>query len=238
MTPSITENAVITALGDFLTAILPASCPVVQGQANRVPPPATSDYAVMTPFTRGRLATNVDGQQDVQFTAAIAGTTMTVASVAFGTIAVGAQVFGPTIAPNTTIVSGPGGGGAGAYQVSVSQTVSEQTLAAGTLAIAQATEMVVNVEVHGPNAGDNAQTVATLFRDEYATSFASFVTAGVSPLFAEDPKQIPFIGSDDQYQERYIVGVHMQIDPAIAVPQQFADQADVVATSVTTIPTS
>ncbi len=58
------------------------------------------------------------------YTAAIAGTVMTVSAVASGTLAVGQNVVGDNVAPGTRIVSlGTGTGGTGTYNVSQTQTV-------------------------------------------------------------------------------------------------------------------
>ena len=59
------------------------------------------------------------------FTGSISTTTLTVASVLSGTIAVGQAIFGQGIAQNTVITAlGTGTGGAGTYTVSDSQTVA------------------------------------------------------------------------------------------------------------------
>jgi hypothetical protein len=63
------------------------------------------------------------------FTGSIAGTTMTVTSVASGTITVGAIISGAGILANTTIASfGTGTGGVGTYIVNASQSVDSTTI--------------------------------------------------------------------------------------------------------------
>lgn len=57
-TVDITEAAILAKLGDFLTDVLPAGVEIVQGQDNRVPPPASDNYVVFWPSRRARLATN------------------------------------------------------------------------------------------------------------------------------------------------------------------------------------
>lgn len=59
MTPSITNDQIMTALRTFLIAILPDGVEVVAGQVNRVSEPKASDFVVMTPSARRRLSTNV-----------------------------------------------------------------------------------------------------------------------------------------------------------------------------------
>lgn len=63
------------------------------------------------------------------FTGAITGTTLTVASVASGTLYVGQTVQGAGVTPNTMITAlGTGTGGAGTYTVSTSQTIASITM--------------------------------------------------------------------------------------------------------------
>jgi hypothetical protein len=63
-TISLTDSAVLTVLRTFLLGILPTGTPVIRGQDNRVPEPESSDFCVMTPIMRTRLATNCDRYAD------------------------------------------------------------------------------------------------------------------------------------------------------------------------------
>jgi len=63
-TLSITESNALQALGQFLVAVLPTGTAIVVGQDNRVPLPQATNYAVMTPITRTRLATNLTEYTD------------------------------------------------------------------------------------------------------------------------------------------------------------------------------
>jgi len=77
-------------------------------------------------------STFAGGIAAVQFTASIAGTTLTVTAVASGTLEDGQTVYGTNISSGTQIIAlGTGTGGVGTYTVSVSQTVSSQAMTAG-----------------------------------------------------------------------------------------------------------
>jgi hypothetical protein len=170
---SITEQNVFLVLWNFLTAILPAGTPIVQGIQNRVSEPANTDFVEMWPLDRTRLATNVDTYIDCAFEASIAAQVMTVSTVKIGSIGIGNVLFGPGVMPGTTIsgqTSGPAGG-AGQYAVSAPQTVPAGTLACGIKSSVQSTKMTIQLDVHGPSSGDNAQIISTLFRDGFATAF-------------------------------------------------------------------
>jgi hypothetical protein len=231
------QSAIFTVLRSFLLAIVPAGTEVVQAQPNRVPEPQGVNFVTMNAIRRPRLSTNVDLPADVVFTGSIAGTTLTVTEIEQGAIAVGATVFGTGVAANTTVTAfGSGSGGIGTYTVSPSQTVGSETLAAGSNDITQSADIVIRLNVHGDPANDqsadNAQIISTLFRDEFATSFFAALDIGVSPLYADDPQQVPFENDQSQIEMRWIVDLHLQADQVVVVPQQFASAATVDVISV------
>ncbi|HTX49160.1 MAG TPA: hypothetical protein VME40_07200, partial [Caulobacteraceae bacterium] len=78
-------------------------------------------------------STTFDGVAGPQFTGSISGTTLTVTAVTSGNLAVGETIYGAGIGNATTITAdGTGTGGKGTYTVSVSQTVSSETLTAAS----------------------------------------------------------------------------------------------------------
>jgi hypothetical protein len=108
----------------------------------------------------------------------------------------------------------------------LSTNVHTYDVADGTQTILQPTKVTVQLDVHGPNSADNAQTISTLFRDAYAARF--FATSGVSPFYADDPKQMPFTNEQQQVENRWVVDAVMQANQVIdGIPQEFADQLDV-----------
>lgn len=233
MTPSITEAAINNALGSFLLAVLglpPTN--VIVGQVNRVASPE-GDYVVMWPLRRPRLSTNVDSSTDAKFTGSIAGAVMTISAVLAGAMNVGAVVYGVGVAANTAVVNQINGtpGGDGQYTIAPSQTVTSTTLSAGATVIEQSTEVVYQIDVHGPESADNVQTISTAFRDQYGVSL--FAGTGVTPLYCDDPRQMPFQTAAVQFEDRWSIDVHMQADPTLSVPTQFADAANVTVISVT-----
>jgi hypothetical protein len=233
--PSVTEADVQTALRSFLLAILPAGVEVVEGQDNRVPEPQPSDFVVMTPILRSRIETNTDEWADVSFTGSISGTTLTVSAVAFGALSIGATLYGVGIAAGTQIVAlGSGTGGAGTYTVNQSQNVASERMACGAWSISQPTKIIIQLDVHGPSSADNAQTISTLFRDDYAVQAFHATAPGVTPLFCEDPKQIPFTNAENQVEFRYVVDANIQANITISPPQQYADQVSVTTIEVDT----
>lgn len=223
--PSPTQSNVLTVLRSFLLSILPQGIEIILAQDNRVPEPVGDDFVAMTPLLYQRLSTNVDTYRDSSFTGSIAGTALNVTAVALGTLAVGQTVFGVGVDPQTVITAlGTGTGGIGTYTLSQSQTVASAKLSSGQELFLQPTKVVIQLDVHGPNSADNAQTISTLFRDDYAFQF--FKTSGfdVAPLYADDPKQMPFVSGEQQVENRWVIDAAIQANQVVRAPQQFADQ--------------
>lgn len=232
MTPSVTQDDIWLALQAFLAEILPDSVGaenIIQAQVNRVPEPTGPDFVLMTPVTRVRLSTNFDSPADTVFVGSISGTALTVTNIQDGTISVGQSVFGTGVAAGTKVVATVSGtGGTGTYTVSPTQTVVNGTLSGGQVGVAQATEVMIQLDVHGPSSGDNSQVITTLMRDEYGVRRLQELSGGqVWPLYADDPRQTAFINEQQQYEDRYVLSCVLQINPVVTIPQEFASVVEV-----------
>lgn len=229
VTLNLTESNIFTAVRSYLLTVLPAGLEVVDGQDNRVPEPAGTDFVTMTPLLRERLETNVDDYADTAFVASIAGSTMTVTSISLGSIAVGAQLLGNNLAANSVVTAfGTGTGGVGTYTVSPSQTVASQTIAAGTSTLMQPIMATIQLDVHGPNSADNTQIITTTWRDEYAVDQLALANSGfdLAPLYHSEPRQMPFENGEQQIEERWTFDLVLQANPIVTIPQQFASQLE------------
>jgi hypothetical protein len=226
-TLSLTESQTLTALRSFLLSVLPAGVEVLRSQINRVGEPQGDDFVMMTPLMRQRIATNIDTYQDCAFTGSITGNTLTVTEMSLGTITVGATLFGIGILAGTTITAeGTGTGGIGTYTVSQSQTVASEVMACGSVNMLQKTQATVQIDVYGPASADNTQIITTAFRDSFAVDAFQASGFDVSPLYADDAHQAPFINAESQYQDRFTFKCYLQVNPIVTVPQQFADQLE------------
>lgn len=232
---SPTEEQIFTVLTSFLRAVLPG-IKTVRGQANRVPEPKDSNFVVMWPLRRPRLATNIDSYTDCVFTASITDDVMNVTAVDLtysGMIAVGSTVFGVNLPEAGIVVEsfGTGTGGIGTYNMSASPDVSSQTMSAGIETLQQNADFTVQLDVHGPLSGNNATTISTVLRDNKgvgifvaAVAAASLPDGCITPLYADDPRQMPFENDQQQYETRYIIEAHLQVNQSLSLPQDFADQ--------------
>ncbi len=231
-----TESQVFEAVGNYLTAVLPSGTPLTQGQQNRVPEPQPGDFVVMWDIFGGRLETNTDSYLDAVFTGSVVWTELTITAVNpnfTGKIAVGSTIFGAGVAANTVVTAlGTGTGGTGTYTVNNGQTVASRTLAAGTSALLQPVEVVIQVDVHGPSSANNARLISTTFRDEFAVDQLATSGIDIAPLYSEDPLQAPFINAEKQYETKWTVDLHLQVNFIVTVPQQFASAVDIGVVSV------
>ena len=93
----------------------------------------------------------------------------------------------------------------------------------------QPTEIAVQLDVHSSDslvASDNAQLISTMFRDEFAISFFEQFP-GISPLRADDPRQVPFDNAQDQYEPRYIVEALLQANQTVTTATQSANALNI-----------
>lgn len=93
---------------------------------------------------------------------------------------------------------------------------------AQTRAAKQPTQVTIQIDVHGPSSGDNAQIISTMLRDEYAC--IAFLASGydIAPLYAGEPQQMPFFNGEDQVEFRWIVDAVIQINTTVTTSQDFA----------------
>ena len=91
----------------------------------------------------------------------------------------------------------------------------------------QETDAVYQVDVYGPASADNARIVTTLFRDEFAASFFRDNGGFASPLYADDPRQLPFRDENQQIETRWVFEAHLQVDAVVTIEQPFADSGKV-----------
>jgi hypothetical protein len=175
MTLSVSPNQsdIQSVLRSFLLSVLPAAgsdgnpIDVIAGQVNRVPEPHGTDFVVMTPIRRARLATNLDF-----------------------------------------------------YDAFANQA-----------SFTQQTDVVFQLDVHSANildSADMAQTISTMFRDSYATTFFAGNNSNVIPLLADDPKQIPFMNAENQYETRWVIEARVQANQTVSgAPQDFCISAEI-----------
>jgi hypothetical protein len=104
--------------------------------------------------------------------------------------------------------------------------------------VTQAAELVMQIDVHGPASYSNVGIISTLFRSSYAVDFFKSLSDVVAPLYADDPRQMPFITAEQQYEDRWIVEAHMQVNFTTVATTQSANTLTLDVISAETDPAS
>jgi hypothetical protein len=223
-TISLTDSDILTVLRSFILSVLPTDVEVVQGQANRVAEPQGDDFVMMWPVSRSRLATNIEVMYDTKLMGTISGYTLTCSGVSTGALTLNSPIFAADIPLGVYIQSlGTGTGQAGTYVLSQSIVTQSTTFFAGVRFSTQKMQMRYQCDVHGPNGAENSTILTTLLRSEVATDFFQQSGYAVTPLFADDATQMPFMSGENQAEDRWTFDVVLQADPVVMTPQQFAD---------------
>lgn len=111
----------------------------------------------------------------------------------------------------------------------------------GQEAVNMAFDTVIQCDCYGAGAGDMATAISTMFASEQGCSFfdAYVAEAGLSaiePLYADDPISMAFTNEENQYEQRYLVKVHINVTNAVTLPMQFMASASVGTVPVQTLP--
>lgn len=167
---------------------------------------------------------------------------MTVSAVQMGEIAIGANVYGLGVSTPTVVRAlGSGTGQDGTYIVTPAQTVAAPTtLSAGFKLIRMSSTFSFQIDFHSLDpsaASDMAQTISATFRDPYAVDFFTGLSGGtISPLFADGLRLAPFQNENQQFEHRWILEAHLQVNQTTRVPAQYADFATVIPINIDTGP--
>lgn len=228
--PIPSQYDTFVVLRAFLLAILPSGIEVVRAQENSVSEPVGPDFVVLTPLTRERISLDVTTYADCAFVGSAAGTTLTVSSVRLGSVHPGAILLGTGIPVGTAIgaqITGtPGGSGTYAIAPALPSFVPTSNLASGAALILQPIRLTIQIDVHGPASGDNAATITTLFRSDYAGLW--FVRQGytsIAPLYCGEPRQMSFTNAEENYEDRWSIDTVLQVNQVVSPSQDFADNA-------------
>jgi hypothetical protein len=104
----------------------------------------------------------------------------------------------------------------------------------GTGSIQQRVRFDVQLDVHGPHSDENVHVITTLWRDEYTTSYFDAGPNDMQALYADDPRQVPFVNAEQQWENRWVTTLSMQVNPIVTVEQDFADAVHVGIVEVDT----
>lgn len=108
-------------------------------------------------------------------------------------------------------------------------TWDENDPAPTELTAEQGVQVTMQIDCYGSDSMDWAEIIATLWRDDYG---CTALAPTCQPLFSDDPRQIPLIDSEMQYEARWLVSAQLQYNPVVSTPSQFADTLSVALVNV------
>ena len=89
--------------------------------------------------------------------------------------------------------------------------------------IKRPTQYTIQGDFYGARAGDRAQAITTLFRDEIACQALSASGFDIQPLYASDPQQLPIVTGEEQYLERWTANFELQMNPTLTLAIETAN---------------
>jgi hypothetical protein len=92
---------------------------------------------------------------------------------------------------------------------------------AGTLTMNASMEMVVQLDIHGPESSTLTMLIATAWRDIFGVDNTD--SGVIVPLYTDDPKQMAFINGESQWESRWVMNLYLQAKPAVSTAAQFLD---------------
>ena len=113
------------------------------------------------------------------------------------------------------------------YQNRLSTNVDaylDPTPTTGSKTARQAVQYTIQVDAYGPDSSDWATILSTMLRDEYA---CLSMAPNVQPLYCDDPRQMPLIDAESQWEQRWTINAVLQYNPVTSTPMQFFDAATV-----------
>ena len=88
------------------------------------------------------------------------------------------------------------------------------------ISIEQGLELPVQIDCYGPYSFGWSDIISTTFEDAYG--FAA-LAPNCAPLYANEARMMPLTDEEEQYEQRWCIDAHLQYNPVVVVPQQYAD---------------
>ena len=88
----------------------------------------------------------------------------------------------------------------------------------------QGKEYRIQLDTYGHGASDVCSALAVVFRSTIATEFFDAQQIDVQTLFAGEPRNMQFINESNNYEDRWSLDVHLQVNQTVSAPVQSATQ--------------
>jgi len=96
-----------------------------------------------------------------------------------------------------------------------------QTPGVHTETATAATNIAFQFDCYGNGSSDHAQILANIWKSHLAVDFLS--SYNMAPLFNDDPRKMPIINGENQYELRWTFTAHLQVNPGVTTSREFSD---------------
>lgn len=100
-------------------------------------------------------------------------------------------------------------------------------LASSTIQFSEVRQADIQIDIYGERAGDRAIALETLWGTGYAYDAIKALDPRIAPLYSSAVMQATMIDSEQQWQERYLLTVSLQVHITIEVAQAYFDDVTV-----------
>jgi hypothetical protein len=111
----------------------------------------------------------------------------------------------------------------------LSTNISTYDAAGGVRSVMMPTQYSVQIDCYGPDSSDWATILVTMFRDPYG---CDLLAPTAQPLYCDDPKMMPLVDAEENYEQRWMITAVLQFNPIVTVSQEFMNTIDIVPVSV------
>jgi len=94
-------------------------------------------------------------------------------------------------------------------------------------------DLVLQIDFFGPQADDWAVVFAQTFASVWSCDFLK--DYGIQPLYCDEPRQVPMVTGEAQYEHRWLTMAHVQYKPVVSLPQEHFDAVDESGLSIISV---
>ena len=99
---------------------------------------------------------------------------------------------------------------------------NSHTVTAVTESILTPSQMTMQIDCYGVQSGERAQSISSLFRDDYACQMFKDSGLDIQPFYASNPRQMPLVNGEGQYERRWTFNLEMQVNHSITLTAETA----------------
>jgi hypothetical protein len=88
------------------------------------------------------------------------------------------------------------------------------------------------VDCYGPAGPDYANAIAIAWRSTFMANYATDNALPFQVLYADEPQQLNITNGENQYEQRFMLKLYLQVNQTVALPQDFFTTAPAVTIEV------